>query len=100
VRRWPVEVQRRRSDVSSEILFNPRLGELYQGPWKLTQGSDGAVNGWLGRSTVAMACATAGMPFSGQMPANSCLGEVRSERGRTVEARVAFIAASTGVGTG
>ena len=94
------EVRRRRSGVSGEVLFNPRLGELYRGPWKLTQGSDGAKNGWLGRSTVVVACVAAGTPFSRQTPVNSCLGEVRSERGRTVEARVAFIADGAVMGAG
>jgi hypothetical protein len=55
-------------------------------------------DGWLGRSTVVVACADAGMQFPGQTPANSCLGEVRSEQGHTVESSVGFIA--TGVGAG
>jgi hypothetical protein len=29
VRRRPVEVRRRRSGVSDEVMFNPRLGELH-----------------------------------------------------------------------
>jgi hypothetical protein len=54
-------------------------------------------DGWLGRSTVVVACAATGTGFSGQMPANSCSGEVRSERGRMVETGVGFIAASVSV---
>jgi hypothetical protein len=42
---------------------------------------------------VVGACATAGTPFSGQTPVNSCSGRVRSERGCTVETGVGFIAA-------
>jgi hypothetical protein len=49
---------------------------------------------------VAVACAAAGTPFSGQTSANSCSSEVRSKRGHTVEAGVAFIAVGTGVGVG
>jgi hypothetical protein len=56
--------------------------------------------GWCGRSTVVVACAAAGTPFSEQMPANSCSGEVRNVRGRTVETGVGFIAAGVGVGAG
>jgi hypothetical protein len=57
-------------------------------------------DGWRGRSTVAEACVAAGTPFSGQTPTNSCSGRVRSERGRTVETSVGFIAAGEGVGVG
>jgi hypothetical protein len=57
-------------------------------------------DGWLGWSTVVVACAAVGTLFSGQTPANSCSGEVRSERGRTVETDVGFIAAGMGVGEG
>jgi hypothetical protein len=55
-------------------------------------------DGWLRRSTVVVACAAAGMRFSGQTPANSCSGEVRSEQGRTVESSVGFIDAGVGEG--
>jgi hypothetical protein len=55
-------------------------------------------DGWLGRSTVVVACAAAGTGFSGQTPANSCSGEDRSEQGRTVETGVGFIAAGVGAG--
>jgi hypothetical protein len=48
--------------------------------------------GWCGRSTVSRDCAAAGTPFSRQTPVNSCSGRVRSERGRTVETGVGFIA--------
>jgi hypothetical protein len=57
-------------------------------------------NGWFGRSTVAVACAAAGTLLSGQTPVNLCSGWVRDAQGCTVEARVAFIAASTSVGGG
>jgi F0F1-type ATP synthase membrane subunit c/vacuolar-type H+-ATPase subunit K len=57
-------------------------------------------DGCLGRSTVAGACAAAGTGFSGQTPVNSCSGEVRSERGCTVETGVGFIAVGAGVGVG
>jgi hypothetical protein len=39
-------------------------------------------------------------PFSGQTPANLSSGWVRDARGCTVEAGVAFIAVSAGVGVG
>jgi hypothetical protein len=100
VRQRPVEVRRRRSCVSGEVLFNPRLGELHLGPEKLSQGSDGVEDGWLGWSTVAVACAAAGTRFSGQTPANSCLAWVRDARGCTVDTEVGFIAAGVGVGAG
>jgi hypothetical protein len=64
---------------------------------KLAKGSDVVEEGWRGRSTVAGACAAAGMPFSGQTPVNSCSGRVRSARGSTVETGVGFIAASAGL---
>jgi hypothetical protein len=57
-------------------------------------------DGWLGRSMVVVACVAADTGFSGQTPANSCSGEVRSERGHTVETGVGFIAAGAGVGAG
>jgi hypothetical protein len=98
VRRWPVEVRQRWSDVFGEVMFNPQLGELHWGREKLTQGSDEVEDGWLGRSTVVVTCATVGTAFSRQTPVNSCSGEVRSERGRTVETGVGFIVAGTGVG--
>jgi hypothetical protein len=44
-----------------------------------------------------VACAAAGTPFSGQTPTNLSSGWVRDARGCTVEARVAFIAAGTGL---
>jgi hypothetical protein len=100
VRRRPVEVRRRRSSVSCDVMFNPRLGELHWGPKKLSQGSDGMENGWLGLSTVVVACAAAGTGFSGRRPTNSCSSEVRNERGRTVETSVGFIAAGAGVSEG
>jgi hypothetical protein len=53
-------------------------------------------DGWCGRSTVVVPCAAAGTSFSGQTPANSGSGRVRSVRGCTVEAGVGFIAASVG----
>jgi hypothetical protein len=43
---------------------------------------------------------TRGVTVLWQTPTNSCSGEVRSERGRTVEAGVSFIAAGAGVSTG
>jgi hypothetical protein len=49
---------------------------------------------------VAVACAAAGTPFSGQTPVNSSSGWVRDAQGCTVKAGVAFIAAGTGVGAG
>jgi hypothetical protein len=49
---------------------------------------------------MAGACAAAGTPFSGQTPANSCSGGVRSARGCTIETGVGFIAAGAGVGVG
>jgi hypothetical protein len=61
---------------------------------------DGAKNGWLGRFTVVVACAAAGMPFSGKTPVNSGSGWVRGTWGCTVEAGVGFIAAGAGVGAG
>jgi hypothetical protein len=57
-------------------------------------------DGWLGRSTVVMACAAAGTGFSGQTPVNSCSGWVRDAWGCTVETEVGFIAAGAGVGAG
>jgi hypothetical protein len=56
--------------------------------------------GWRGRSTGARARSAAGTPFSGQTPVNSCSGRVASERGHTVETRVGFITAGSGVGLG
>jgi hypothetical protein len=53
--------------------------------------------GWSGRSTVVGACTAAGTPFSWQTPVNSCSGRVGSERGRTVETGVGFIAAGAGL---
>jgi hypothetical protein len=47
---------------------------------------------------VAVACAAASTPFSGQTPANSGSGGVRSVRGCTVETGVGFIAVGAGVG--
>jgi hypothetical protein len=52
---------------------------------------------WRGRSTVAEARSAAGTPLSRQTPVNSCSGRVGSERGRTVETRVGFIAAGAGL---
>jgi hypothetical protein len=49
---------------------------------------------------VAVACAAAGTPFSGQTPANSSSDWVRETWGCTVEATVAFIAAGAGMGAG
>jgi hypothetical protein len=49
---------------------------------------------------MVVACAAAGTPFSGQTPANSCSGWVRSAWGCTVEAGVGFIAVGVGVGMG
>jgi hypothetical protein len=46
-----------------------------------------------------MACVAAGMPFSGQTPANLSSGWVRDARGCTVESGVAFIATGAGVNT-
>jgi hypothetical protein len=66
----------------------------------LTRGSDGARSGWVGRSTVAVACAAAGTSLMGQTPANSSLGWVTDARGCTVDARMAFIATGAGVGAG
>jgi hypothetical protein len=100
VRRRPVEVQRRRSGVSSEVVSNPRLGKLHWSLGKLAEGSHGVEEGWRGRSMVVGACTAAGTPFSRQTPVNSCSGRVGSERGRTVETGVGFIAAGTGVGAG
>jgi hypothetical protein len=57
-------------------------------------------DGWLGRSTVVVACAAAGTGFSGQTPVNSCSGWVRDAWGCTVETEVGFIAAGAGVGAG
>jgi hypothetical protein len=54
-------------------------------------------DGWRGRSTVARACSAAGMPFSGQMPVNSCSGRVRSAWGCTVETGVGFIVVGAGL---
>jgi hypothetical protein len=100
MRRRPVEVRRRRSGVSGEVMSNPQLGELHWGPGKLAQGSDGVEDGCLGRSTVVVACAVAGTRFSGQTSANSWSGWVRGAWGCTVETGVGFIAAGAGVGTG
>jgi hypothetical protein len=61
---------------------------------------DGAEDGWFGQSTVAMACAAASTRFSGQTPANSCLGWVRNVWECTVETEVGFIAAGRSVGVG
>jgi hypothetical protein len=58
------------------------------------------VDGQLGRSTVVVACAAAGTPFSGQTPSNSGSGGVRNVRGCTVETGVGFIATGVGMGTG
>jgi hypothetical protein len=55
--------------------------------------------GWNGQSTVAGARTTAGTPFPGQTPVNSCLGRVGSAWGRTIVAGVG-LAAGTGVGAG
>jgi hypothetical protein len=49
---------------------------------------------------VVGARAAAGTPCAGQTPVNLCSGGVGSERGRTVEAGVAFIAAGASVGAG
>jgi hypothetical protein len=49
---------------------------------------------------MARACAAAGTSFSGQTPANSCSGGVRSAQGWTVETGVGFKAAGAGVGVG
>jgi hypothetical protein len=57
-------------------------------------------DGWCGRSTVVVACAAAGTPFSGQTPANSGSGGVRSVPGCTIKIDVGFIAAGAGVGAG
>jgi hypothetical protein len=57
-------------------------------------------DGWLGRSTVVVACAAAGTGFYGQTPANSCSGWIRDARGCTVETEVGFIVAGAGVGAG
>jgi hypothetical protein len=40
VRRRPVEVRRRRSGVSGEVVSNPRLGKLHWALGKLAKGSD------------------------------------------------------------
>jgi hypothetical protein len=98
VRRRPVEVRRRRSGVFGEVVSNLRLEELDRSPGKLAKGSDGVEEGWRGRSTVAGARSAAGTPFSGQTPVNSCSGRVVSERGRTVETVMGFIAAGVGAG--
>jgi hypothetical protein len=47
---------------------------------------------------VAGARTAAGTPLTGQTPVNLCSGRVWSARGRTVEARVGFIAAGMGAG--
>ena len=49
---------------------------------------------------MVVACAAAGTPFYGKTPVNSSSGWVRDARGCTVEAGVAFIAVSAGVGVG
>jgi hypothetical protein len=49
---------------------------------------------------VAVACAVASTSLSGQTPANLCSGWVRDAWGCTVEAEVAFIAASVGMDVG
>ena len=98
VRQRPVEVRRRRSGVSGEVVSNPRLGKLHWAPAKLANRSGGVEGGWHGRSTVVKACAAAGTPFSGQTSMNSCSGRVRSVRGCTVETGVDFIAAGVGAG--
>jgi hypothetical protein len=69
------------------------LGELQLAPVKLAEGSDGVEEGWSGWSTVAEARAAVGTPVSGQTPVILCSGGVGSERGRTVETEVGFIAA-------
>jgi hypothetical protein len=45
VRRRPVEVRRRQSGVSSEVVSGLRLGELHRAPGKLAKGSDGVEEG-------------------------------------------------------
>jgi hypothetical protein len=98
--RRPVEVWRRRSGVSGEVVFGLRLEELHWAPRKLAKWSNGVEECWRGLSTVAEACTAAGTPFSRQTSVNSCLGMVGSERGRTVKTGVGFIAAGAGVGAG
>jgi hypothetical protein len=55
---------------------------------------------WRGRSMVAGTRSVAGTPLTGQTPVNSCSGRVGSERGRTVETWVGFIATGAGLGAG
>jgi hypothetical protein len=57
-------------------------------------------SGWVGRSTVAVACATAGTLLTGQTPVNLSSGWVSDTWGCTVEAGMAFIATGAGVGVG
>jgi hypothetical protein len=100
VRRRPVEVQRRRSGVSDEVVSNPQLRKLHRGPEKLAKRSGEVEEGWCARSTVVVACTAAGTSFSRQTPTNSCSGEVRNARGCTVETGVGFIVTGRGVGAG
>jgi hypothetical protein len=97
VRRRPVEVQWRRSGVSGEVVSNPRLRKFHWGPEKLAKRSGEVEEGWCGRSTVVVACVAASTSFSGQTPANSCLGEVRNARGCTIETGVGFIVTGAGL---
>jgi hypothetical protein len=76
------------------------LGELHWAPEKLVEGSDGVEEGWSGRSIVVEARAAAGTPVSRQTPVILCSVGVGSERGRTVETGVGFIAVGAGVGAG
>jgi hypothetical protein len=57
-------------------------------------------SGWVGRSTVAVACAAAGTSLTGQTPANLSSGWVSDVWGCTIEAGMAFIAMGVGVGAG
>jgi hypothetical protein len=97
--RWrPVEVRRRQSGVSGEVVFclwargaSLSSGEASQGVRRGRGGLEWPVYG--GRGSQA-----AGTPFSGQTPVNSCSGRVGSAQGHTVEARVGFIATGAGMG--
>jgi hypothetical protein len=56
------------------------------------------VSGWVGRSTVVVACAATGTSLTRQTPANLSSGWVSDVRGCTVEAGMAFIAVDAGMG--
>jgi hypothetical protein len=96
--RWPVEVRRRQSGASGEVVFGLRVGELHWALEGLAEGSDGVEEGWSGQSTVVQALVAAGTPCAGRTLANLCLGGAEGERGHTVMAWVGFIVADAGVG--